>query len=367
MTRPTTILGIETSCDETAAAVVRLPADYVCGGAEVLSDVVLSQVADHAPYKGVVPEIAARAHVEGLDGVIAAAMEQAGLTFPELDGIAATAGPGLIGGVMVGLVAAKAIAMAHDKPLLAINHLEGHALSARLAAPVTFPYLLLLVSGGHCQYIAVQGLGEYHRLGSTIDDALGEAFDKLAKLLDLGFPGGPFIEKAAKNGDPKRFALPRPLLGREGCDLSFAGLKTALVREVEKLGVPSDQDKADLCAGFQAAVLDVLADRTRRAMLAFDPMWGAKGRLVVAGGVAANQAIRGRLEALALERNYEFVAPPLKWCTDNGAMIALAGAERLRAGFTDDITASSRPRWPLDEIAARLRPSHKPGRKGAKA
>jgi len=361
---PLTLLGIETSCDETAAAVLRLEE----GGPVVLSDVVLSQVAEHAPYKGVVPEIAARAHVEGLDGVIAAAMRDAALEFADLDGVAATAGPGLIGGVMVGLLAGKAIALAHNKPLIAVNHLEGHALSPRLGTrAVAFPYLLLLVSGGHCQFIAVLDVGVYRRLGSTIDDALGEAFDKLAKLLDLGFPGGPLVERLAETGDPKRFSLPRPMLGREGCDLSFAGLKTACVREVERLGSVSAQDKSDLCASFQAAVLDILSNRTANAMRALDPMWGAKGRLVAAGGVAANKAIRSRLEALAAERGYDFVAPPLKWCTDNAAMIALAGAERLRRGFTDSLDASARPRWPLDEAAARLRPSHQPGRKGAKA
>jgi N6-L-threonylcarbamoyladenine synthase len=362
--KPLTVLGIETSCDETAAAVLRLDEN----GPHVLSDVVLGQAVHHAPYKGVVPEIAARAHVEGLDGVIAAAMGDAGLGFADLDGVAATAGPGLIGGVMVGLLAGKAIALAHDKPLLAVNHLEGHALSPRLApGGATFPYLLLLVSGGHCQFISVLDVGVYRRLGSTMDDALGEAFDKLGKLLDLGFPGGPYVEKAAKNGDSKRFALPRPLLGREGCDFSFAGLKTACAREAERLGVMSDQDKADLCASFEAAVLDIVADRTRNAMRMFDPVYGAKGRLVAAGGVAANSAIRGRLEALAAERGYDFVAPPLRWCTDNAAMIALAGAERLRLGFSDDLSFPARPRWPLDDEAARLRPSHKPGRKGAKA
>jgi N6-L-threonylcarbamoyladenine synthase len=358
-----TILGIETSCDETAAAVLRLED----GRPMVLSDIVLGQAAAHAPFRGVVPEIAARAHVEGLDGIIAAAMREAGIGFGDLDGVAATAGPGLIGGVMVGLVAGKAIALAHDKPLLAINHLEGHALSPRLSESVAFPYLLLLVSGGHCQFIAVLGLGNYRRLGSTIDDALGEAFDKLAKLLDLGFPGGPAVEALAVKGDPARFDLPRPMLGRDGCDFSFAGLKTAMVREAERLGAPSEQDKADLCAGFQVAVLDVVTDRTRRAMRAFDPIWGAQGRLVVAGGVAANKAIRARLEALAAEQRYAFYAPPLKWCTDNAAMIALAGAERLAAGFRDDLAVAARPRWPLDEVAASLRPSHKPGRKGAKA
>ena len=362
--KPITILGIETSCDETAAAVLRLDEN----GPLVLSDIVLGQAAAHAPYKGVVPEIAARAHVEGLDGTIAAAMRGAGLSFSELDGVAATAGPGLIGGVMVGLVAGKAIALAHDKPLLAINHLEGHALSPRLAeGGATFPYLLLLVSGGHCQFIAVLDVGVYRRFGSTIDDALGEAFDKLAKLLDLGFPGGPFVEAAAKKGDPKRFSLPRPLLGREGCDFSFAGLKSACAREVERHDALGAQGKADLCASFQAAVLDIIADRTGNAMAMFDPIWGARGRLVAAGGVAANQAIRAKLEALAEARGYDFVAPPLKWCTDNAAMIALAGAERFRLGFSDDLSFPARPRWPLDEVAARLRPSHKPGRKGAKA
>jgi N6-L-threonylcarbamoyladenine synthase len=269
---------------------------------------------------------------------------------------------------MVGLVAGKAIALAHNKPLIAVNHLEGHALSPRLSQPApSFPYLLLLVSGGHCQFIAVLGVGNYRRLGTTIDDALGEAFDKLAKLLDLGFPGGPLVEKAARDGDCKRFALPRPLLGREGCDFSFAGLKTACAREVERLGALTDRDKADLCASFQAAVLDVVSDRTRHAMRMFDPMWGAKGRLVAAGGVAANLALRERLEGLAQENGYDFLAPPLKWCTDNAAMIALAGAERLRLGFSDGLDFPARPRWPLDEAAAASRPSHRPGRKGAKA
>lgn len=362
--KPLTILGIETSCDETAAAVLRLED----GRPHVLSDVVLGQAAAHAPYKGVVPEIAARAHVEGLDGTIAVAMREAGLGFADLDGVAATAGPGLIGGVMVGLLAGKAIALAHDKPLIAVNHLEGHALSPRLAeGGATFPYLLLLVSGGHCQFIAVLGVGAYRRFGSTIDDALGEAFDKLAKLLDLGFPGGPLVEKMAKKGDSKRFSLPRPLLGREGCDFSFAGLKTACAREAAALGALTDQDKADLCASFEAAVLDVIADRTANAMRQFDPIWGARGRLVTAGGVAANKPIRAKLEELAAARGYDFIAPPLKWCTDNAAMIALAGAERLSRGFSDGLDAPARPRWPLDEAAARLRPSHKPGRKGAKA
>jgi N6-L-threonylcarbamoyladenine synthase len=372
MRKDVTVLGIETSCDETAAALVRLSAD----GVRVLSDIVASQIDAHAPYRGVVPEIAARAHVEGLDGVVAAAMDAAGAEFEELDGVAATAGPGLIGGVMVGLVTAKAIALAHDKPLLAINHLEGHALSPRLAARVEFPYLLLLVSGGHCQFIAVMGFGDYRRLGSTIDDALGEAFDKTAKLMGLGFPGGPAVEALARQGEPARFDLPRPLLGREGCDFSFAGLKTSVAREVLLLsaaGGEIDQTtKADLCASFQAAVLDVIVDRAANAMDAFDQMVeGNEGRLVVAGGVAANQAIRAWLERIAKERGYRFFAPPLKWCTDNAAMIALAGAERLMAGFSDPqqaaLSVPARARWPLDASAAALRPTHKAGRKGAKA
>jgi N6-L-threonylcarbamoyladenine synthase len=363
--KPLTILGIETSCDETAAAVLRLDG----GQPMVLSDVVLSQIAEHALYKGVVPEIAARTHVEALDGVIAQAMDDAGLGFGDLDGVAATAGPGLIGGVMVGLLAGKAIALAHALPLVAVNHLEGHALSPRLAdGGATFPYLLLLVSGGHCQFIAVLDVGVYRRLGTTIDDALGEAFDKVAKLLGLGFPGGPLVEALAREGDPKRFALPRPLVGREGCDFSFAGLKTACAREMAALGAaPSRRDQADLCASFQAAVMDILVDRTRRALTLFDPIWGAKGRLVAAGGVAANGAIRAALQDLAHTRGYDFMAPPLKWCTDNAVMIALAGAERLRLGFSDDLSIPARPRWPLDEETALKRPSHRPGRKGVKA
>jgi N6-L-threonylcarbamoyladenine synthase len=362
--KPLTVLGIETSCDETAAAVLRLDA----GGPQVLSDIVLSQAAEHAPFKGVVPEIAARAHVEGLDGAIAAALAQARLGFADLDGVAATAGPGLVGGVMVGLLAGKALALAHDKPLIAVNHLEGHALSPRLAeGGAAFPYLLALMSGGHCQFIGVLDVGDYRRYGSTIDDALGEAFDKLAKLLDLGFPGGPLVEKLAKNGDSKRFPLPRPMLGRDGCDLSFAGLKTACARQVERMGALAEADKADLCASFQAAVIEVLEDRTRNAMASFEATCEGKGRLVAAGGVAANQAIRTRLQQLAGAHDYDFVAPPLRWCTDNGAMIALAGAERLRLGFSDSLAFPARPRWPLDAAAAQSSPSHKPGRKGAKA
>lgn len=357
---PLTVLGIETSCDETAAAVVRL-AD---GHAEVLADVVWTQIEEHAPYGGVVPEIAARSHVEKLDSVIVAAMAQAGLGFDRLDGVAATAGPGLIGGVMVGLMTGKAIALARGLPLMAINHLEGHALSPRLAGDLPFPYLLLLASGGHCQFLAVEGLGAYRRLGSTVDDAAGEAFDKAAKVLGLGFPGGPAVERAAQQGDPRRFALPRSFLGRPGCDLSFAGLKTATLRAARSIQSPTDQDKADIAASFQATLIDAIIDRTGNALsLAGE----AGGRLVVAGGVAANGPLRSALERLAAERGAEFFAPPLKYCTDNAAMIALAGAERLAAGLIDGLEAAARARWPLDAAAAAARPVHVPGRKGAKA
>lgn len=358
------VLGLETSCDETAAAVVALGAD---GAVRILSDVIHSQNEAHAPWRGVVPEIAARAHVEVLDGAVEAAMAAAGLRFADLDGIAATAGPGLIGGVMVGLVTAKALALAAGKPLIAVNHLEGHALSPRLSGPAPFPYLLLLISGGHCQFLAVEALGRYRRLGSTIDDAAGEAFDKAAKVLGLGFPGGPALERAAQSGSAARFDLPRPLLGRPGCDFSFAGLKTALLREFERLDQPTGRDVADLAASFQAAVLDVVRDRTARAMAIFEQSPRPHLNLVAAGGVAANKALRTALEQLAAARGYGFSAPPLRHCTDNAAMIALAGAERLRAGFSDSLEAPARPRWPLDEAAAQLRPSHKAGRKGAKA
>jgi N6-L-threonylcarbamoyladenine synthase len=355
-----TILGIETSCDETAAAVVRLGD----GRPHVLADIVWTQVPEHAPFGGVVPEIAARSHVEKIDHVIAAAMAQARLGFASLDGVAATAGPGLIGGVMVGLMAGKAIALAHGIPLVAVNHLEGHALSPRLAADAPFPYLLLLASGGHCQFLAVEGLGRYRRLGSTIDDAAGEAFDKTAKVLGLGFPGGPAVEKAALQGDPQRFTLPRPFLGRPGCDLSFAGLKTAVLRVADAHPDLGDQGRADLAASFQAAVVDVIADRTTHA---FAMAGASAGRLVVAGGVAANKVLRSRLEALAAERSVDFFAPPLRWCTDNAAMIALAGGERLKAGLKDGLDAVARARWPLDAAAAAARPVHVAGRKGAKA
>jgi N6-L-threonylcarbamoyladenine synthase len=357
---PQIVLGIETSCDETAAAVVRL-AD---GRATVLSSIIATQIAAHAPYGGVVPEIAARAHVDVIDHVIKTALGEANIGLNDLTGVAATAGPGLIGGVMVGLLTGKAIALARGLPLVGVNHLEGHALSPRLEADVAFPYLLLLVSGGHCQLLWVEGLGAYRRLGSTIDDAVGEAFDKTAKLLGLGYPGGPAVEVAALTGDSERFALPRPLKGRAGCDFSFAGLKTAVAREVEHLGALTARDTADICASFQAAVGDVLIDRTRAAMKMVDVGDDPLPRLVVAGGVAANKDLCGRLLALCDKRGWAFFAPALKYCGDNGAMIALVGAERLALGLVDSLDVQARPRWPLDDRAA---PTHVAGRKGQKA
>jgi N6-L-threonylcarbamoyladenine synthase len=363
---PQIVLGLETSCDETAAAIVRLED----GRAHVLSSIIASQIDAHAPYGGVVPEIAARAHVEVIDRIIAEALEVAKVSFDHLTGVAATAGPGLIGGVMVGLLTGKAIALARNLPLVAVNHLEGHALSPRLEADVAFPYLLLLVSGGHCQLLAVEGLGQCRRLGSTIDDAVGEAFDKTAKVLGLGYPGGPNVERAAATGDASRFALPRPLIGRPGCDFSFAGLKTAVAREAAALGALSPQDVADLSASFQAAVGDVLVDRTRTAMSVFEAGHARddrRPRFVVAGGVAANLVLRARLEALCVQQGWAFFAPALRYCGDNAAMIALAGAERLNAGFSDGLDALARPRWPLDEASAQTSPMFKHGRKGAKA
>ena len=355
---PVTVLGIETSCDETAAAVVRLSAD----GAEILGETVRSQTEAHAPYGGVVPEIAARAHAELSDLSVAHAMELAGIGFSDLDAVAATAGPGLIGGVLVGLMTGKAIAQAAGKPFLPVNHLEGHALSPRLTEDCPFPYLLLLVSGGHCQFIQVSGLGNYARLGTTIDDAAGEAFDKTAKLLGLGFPGGPAVERAAAAGDPNALELPRPLLNRPGLDMSFAGLKTAAARAAEAEPL-TEARIADIAASFQAAVCDVLAEKSARALA----QTGAE-RFVVAGGVAANLAIRERLETVAGNAGAALIAPPLKYCTDNAAMIALAGAEHLVAGTTptDGIQATARPRWPLDEAAAMRDPAYGGGKRGAK-
>ncbi|MFN4140311.1 tRNA (adenosine(37)-N6)-threonylcarbamoyltransferase complex transferase subunit TsaD [Aestuariivirga sp.] len=360
---PTHILGIETSCDETAAAVVRRDA---LGRGEILSNVVLSQLEEHAPYGGVVPEIAARAHVSHLDGLVAQAMKEAGLSCEQLDGVAATAGPGLLGGVLVGLTMAKAIALAHQKPLLAVNHLEGHALTARLLADVEFPYLLLLISGGHTQFQIVEGVGRYHRLGTTIDDALGEAFDKVAKLLGLGYPGGPQVEAHARRGNPARFAFPRPLKGRKDCNFSFSGLKTAVRETVNDLGTLSAQDVADACASFEAAVAETVADRLAVAVQMFRAAHPAVERpaLIVAGGVAANQKLKAVFEQAAGRHGLRLIVPPAKLCTDNAAMIAWAGAERLALGLVDDLSFAARARWPLDQAQA---PVYGSGKLGAKA
>ena len=333
------VLGIESSCDETAAALVD-------SERRILAQRIASQDAEHAPYGGVVPEIAARAHADRLAPLIAATMADAGMTLDQVDAIAATAGPGLIGGVMVGLVTAKALAMAADKPLIAINHLEGHALSPRLAdASLAWPYLLLLVSGGHCQVLLVEGVGRYRRLATTIDDALGEAFDKTAKILGLGYPGGPAVERLALQGNPRAVPLPRPLLGSGEVHFSFAGLKSAVLR-AKQAGAHSD---ADIAASFQQAAIDCVIDRTRIALGAVE----GPTALVVAGGVAANKAMRAALEALASEHGLPFVAPPLGLCTDNAAMIAWAGVERL--GQSDPLDFAARPRWPLDPDAAPVR------------
>jgi N6-L-threonylcarbamoyladenine synthase len=343
------VLGIETTCDETAAAVVRRNEG---GRGEILSNIVLSQTDEHAPYGGVVPEIAARAHVEALDHIVARAMNEANTSFSMLDAIAAAAGPGLIGGVIVGLTTAKSIALVAEKPLIAVNHLEAHALTARLTDGVEFPYCLFLASGGHTQILAVLGVGKYVRLGTTQDDAIGEAFDKIAKLLGLAYPGGPEVEREAKKGDEQRFILPRPMLGRAQADFSLSGLKTALRVEAEKVAPLSDQDVADLCASFQQAVVDVVTDRLRAGLRLFRDQFGGPTALVVAGGVAVNQSIRRALNRVAQEQGTVLVAPPPVLCTDNGAMIAWAGAERLALGLTDTLDVAPRARWPLDPAAA---------------
>ncbi len=335
------VLGIESSCDETAAALVT-------GERVVLAQRIASQDEVHRPYGGVVPEIAARAHVERLSPIIAEVLAEAGMTLADLDAVAATAGPGLIGGVMVGLVTAKALAMASDKPLIAINHLEGHALSPRLAdATLNFPYLLLLVSGGHCQLLVVEGVGRYRRLATTIDDAMGEAFDKSAKILGLGYPGGPALERLALEGDAKAVRLPRPLLGSEEPHFSFAGLKSAVMRAYQT----GEHKHADIAAAFQQAAIDCVIDRTSCALASA----GQVTALVVAGGVAANMAVRSALETLAAAHGLRFVAPPLALCTDNAAMIGWAGIERLRMGQNDSLDIAPRPRWPLDESAEPVR------------
>ncbi|MDP3372172.1 MAG: tRNA (adenosine(37)-N6)-threonylcarbamoyltransferase complex transferase subunit TsaD [Candidatus Paracaedibacteraceae bacterium] len=338
------ILGIETSCDETAAAVVCDANDAV---SRIRSNIVFSQISEHIEYGGVVPEIAARAHLHYIRPTIESALLQANLTLNDIDGIAVTSGPGLIGGVLVGLMAAKAIAMTHNIPFLGINHLEGHALTVRLTNNVPYPYLLLLISGGHCQFVAVESLGSYRVLGRTLDDAAGEAFDKVAKMMDVGYPGGPAIEQLAKTGNSERFVLPRPLIGRKDCNFSFSGLKTSVRTLLGKGDIVNRQDKADLAASFQKVVADHIIDRASHALSLVDERYQY---LVVAGGVAANEYIRNRLNTLACKRKRIFVAPPIKLCTDNAAMIAWAGLERFEAGLTSEFDISPKPRWPLESL-----------------
>jgi len=338
------VLGIETSCDETAVAIVD-------SDKTVIAHCLASQVEDHRPYGGVVPEIAARSHLDHLDQLVTRALDEAKLSLSDLDGIAATAGPGLIGGVIVGVMTAKALASVHGKPFMAVNHLEGHALTVRLTNEVAFPYLLLLVSGGHCQILMVQGVGSYDKLGTTLDDAAGECFDKVAKMLGVGFPGGPAIEAAARSGDADRFTLPRPLKGREGCDFSFSGLKTAVRQAVERLpgGPLNERDTNDLAAALQRAVVDSIIERLGNAFVIaadFNPT-----AFVCAGGVAANAALRQALSVTAVEHDLPFMAPPPDLCTDNGVMIAWAGVERLKLGLTDPLEFKPKPRWPLDSLA----------------
>lgn len=360
-----TLLGIESSCDDTAAAVVRWSHN---SGAEILSNTITGQTDLHAAYGGVVPEIAARAHAEKLDIVVDAALRDASLSLGDLDGIAVTSGPGLIGGVLSGVMCAKGLSLGAGLPLIGVNHLAGHALTPRLTDDLVFPYLMLLVSGGHCQILIVEGPTEFRRLGGTIDDAPGEAFDKGARLLGLAQPGGPSIETHASTGDPKRFNFPRPMLNKPGCDMSFSGLKTALLRvrdqRVAERGGLTETDRSDMCAGYQAAIADVLTEKTRRAIelyLAYDPKVPA---IAVAGGVAANLVLRERLQSVAKEHGVRYTAPPLALCTDNAAMVAWAGLERFRMGHRDDFSLSARPRWPLD---TRQPPMLGSGKKGAKA
>ena len=338
------VLGIETTCDETAAAVVT-------DAKAIRSNVVLSQVAEHLPYGGVVPEIAARAHIEHVNAVIAKAMHDAKVNFSDLDAVAATGGPGLIGGVIVGVMTGKAIAAVHNKPFVAVNHLEGHALTVRLTHDVEFPFLLLLVSGGHCQFLAVEGIGRYKKLGGTVDDALGEAYDKTAKMLGLPYPGGPAVEMLAKSGDERAYKFTVPMHGREGCDFSFSGLKTAVrqqIEELEKTAPLTQKQKANLAASFQFTAAESVGDRTRNAIRAFKAQYPKSNIMVVAGGVAANAYLRERLESVARrEFGMTLLAPPLELCTDNAAMIAWAGLERFRLGMIDAMDFEPRARWPL--------------------
>ncbi|MEB8387851.1 tRNA (adenosine(37)-N6)-threonylcarbamoyltransferase complex transferase subunit TsaD [Rhodobacteraceae bacterium KMM 6894] len=361
MTETLTVLGLESSCDDTAAAIVRLEPGRA---PSILAQVVKGQTQLHADFGGVVPEIAARAHAEKLDICVAEVLSASGLALREMDAIAVTAGPGLIGGVISGVMCAKGLAAGAGLPLIGVNHLAGHALTPRLTDGAAYPYLMLLVSGGHCQFLRVDGAQSFTRLGGTIDDAPGEAFDKTARLLALPQPGGPAVEREARTGDPKRFAFPRPLLDRPDCDMSFSGLKTALLRTrdavMAEAGGLTRADRADLCAGFQAAVRDVLAEKTRRALAANPDL----RLLAVAGGVAANTAIRDSLMEVASNAGVQFLAPPLALCTDNAAMIAYAGAELLQLGQRDDMSLTARPRWPLDTSSPAMLGS---GRKGAKA
>ena len=358
------ILGIESSCDETAASVIQRREN---GQIDILSSVVASQNKEHAPFGGVVPEIAARAHSQKLGSIIDQAITESKLTYEDLSAIAATSGPGLIGGVIAGLLSAKGLAMSLNIPLIAVNHLEGHALSPRLTGECDFPYLLLLISGGHTQLLCVNDIGHYQRLGSTVDDAAGEAFDKTAKVMGLGFPGGPHVERAAKKGNPEAIVLPRPFKGRDHADFSFAGLKTAVARAYEASD-KSAKTKADIAASFQQAVCDVLTDRTAKAMAMFQKLGGnGTQRFVIAGGVAANKQIRTALEKLCTEKNFNLIAPPLKYCTDNAAMIALAGAEHFIRGEFNRLDVKARPRWPLDANAAKNNPASGFGKKGPKS